>query len=109
MFPLRVPSVRADQVPDGVPVLDVREDDEWAAGHIDGSLHVPLSELPDRLAEVPADRDVLVVCRSGNRSAQAVSWLNSQGWATVNLQRGLQGWHATGRPLVSERGEPYVL
>ncbi len=105
----RVPAVRPDQVPDGVPVLDVREDDEWVAGHVEGALHVPLAELPQRVQEVPADRDVLVVCRSGGRSAQAVAWLNAQGLSTVNLSGGMHAWEAAGRPLVAEGDhEPYV-
>jgi rhodanese-related sulfurtransferase len=87
-------------------VLDVREPDEWAAGHVDGALHVPLGTLPLRLDEVPADATVLVVCRSGGRSAQATMWLEQQGREAVNLHGGMHAWAAAGRPMVSETGAP---
>lgn len=99
-----VPAVDADSVPPDVTVLDVREQWEWVAGHVEGSLHLPMSELPGRVQEVP--QDVVVVCRSGNRSAQVTAWLAAQGWRAVNLDGGLLAWERRGRPLVSETGEP---
>ena len=94
-----------DDVPDGVFLLDVREDDEWAAGHAPGAVHVPMMEIPARSDEVPDDRDVVVVCRVGQRSAQVVAYLRQQGWdRVVNLDGGMAGWDAAGRPMVSEDG-----
>jgi rhodanese-related sulfurtransferase len=92
-----------DPLPEGLTVLDVREDFEWQAGHIDGALHVPLGELPDRLAEV-GDGQTLVVCKVGGRSGQAVAWLAEQGYDVVNLDGGMLDWAAAGRPMVSETG-----
>jgi rhodanese-related sulfurtransferase len=103
-----VPTVSIDGVPDPLPdglvVLDVREPVEWAHGHIDGAVHVPMNEIPGRLDEVP-DRQVLVVCKVGGRSAQVTGWLVQQGRDAVNLDGGMLDWEAAGRPMVSETGQ----
>ena len=65
-------------------MLDVRQPDEWAAGHIEGATLIPLGELADRVAEVPADRQVVVVCRSGNRSAQGRDILLGAGLSSAS-------------------------
>ena len=98
-----VPSVSATAVPPDAVVVDVREPAEWDAGHIDGSLHVPLAQLTAKVDELP-DAELLVVCRSGHRSARAVAWLVQTGRDAVNLEGGLQAWHAAGRDLVTETG-----
>jgi rhodanese-related sulfurtransferase len=104
-----VPTVAIDQVPDPLPsglhILDVREEAEWRHGHIDGAAHIPLSELPGRLAAVPEER-TLVVCRIGGRSAWAVAYLRQRGHDAVNLEGGMVDWEAAGRPIVSETGDP---
>jgi rhodanese-related sulfurtransferase len=88
-------------------LLDVRELDEWTAGHAPGAHHVPMMEIPVRLAEVPMDGEVVVVCRSGGRSGQVVAYLQRNGWDNVsNLAGGMEDWQAAGRPLVSEDGGP---
>ena len=102
----RIPAVGAAEVPDDATILDVREDDEWAAGHIAGSTHVPLSELTGRVADVPAADPLLVVCRVGARSAQVTAWLRAQGRDAVNLDGGLEAWVDAGRPLVTDDGAP---
>jgi rhodanese-related sulfurtransferase len=94
-----------DPVPEGLHVLDVREDDEWQAGHIQGARHVPLHELVARLGEMP-EGQTLVVCRVGGRSARAVAYLQQQGYDAVNLDGGLLDWEAAGRLLVSETAAP---
>ncbi len=94
-----------DPLPDGLVVLDVREPVEWQHGHIEGAVHVPLSLLPLRVAELPAAQ-TLVVCTVGARSAQAVMWLQQQGHDAVNLAGGMLDWAAAGRPMVSETGAP---
>lgn len=104
MHPGQVPSVPPAEVGDGPVVLDVREDDEWAAGHIAGSTHVPLSALPARAADIPAGDPLLVVCRVGARSAQVAAWLRQQGRDAHNLDGGLLSWAAAGRPLVTDAG-----
>ena len=93
-------TVRPTEVPDGTYLLDVREDDEWAAGHIEGSTHIPMSGLLARVAEVPKDRDVVVVCKVGSRSAQVSAYLRQQGWDNVrNLDGGVVAWVRSGRPF----------
>ena len=108
-----VPSVSAADVPPDAVVLDVREDDEWAAGHIDGAHHMPMGELPGRFADLASLADgspeFVVVCRSGNRSARVVAWLAQNGVEAVNLAGGLRAWVSAGRPMVSETGAaPFV-
>jgi rhodanese-related sulfurtransferase len=104
-----IPTVSIDGVPDPLPeglaVLDVREQVEWDHGHIEGAVHVPLMDLPQRLDDVP-DGQVLVVCKVGGRSGQAVGWLAQQGYDVVNLDGGMLDWAAAGRPMVSETGQP---
>ena len=94
-----------DPLPDGLAVLDVREQVEWDHGHIEGALHVPLMELPQRLADLP-EGQTLVVCKVGGRSAQAAGYLVQQGHDAVNLDGGMLDWEAAGRPMVSENGQP---
>ncbi|WP_323792750.1 rhodanese-like domain-containing protein [Nocardioides sp.] len=94
-----------DPLPEGLAVLDVREQAEYDAGHVDGAVHVPLMDLPDRVGEV-SQGQTLVVCRVGGRSAQATGWLAEQGYDVVNLDGGMLDWEAAGRPMVSETGQP---
>ena len=83
-------------------MLDVREPDEWAAGHIEGATLIPLGELAARAKEVPADRQVVVVCRSGNRSAQGRDVLLSAGLSSVtSMAGGMNDWAASGKPVVT--------
>ena len=104
-----VPTVEVDKLPAGAYLLDVREDDEWAAGHAPDAVHLPMSELTGRVAEVPEDREVYVICKVGGRSAQVVAFLNGQGRETVNVDGGMLAWAAAGRPMVSPGGaEPFV-
>ncbi|MFR9802813.1 rhodanese-like domain-containing protein [Pseudonocardia sp. RS010] len=84
-----------------VTVIDVRNPDEYAAGHIPGAHLIPLPELGDRLAEVPTDRLVHVVCQSGGRSAQGAELLTGAGIDAVSVDGGTQGWTASGRPTTT--------
>ncbi len=99
-----VPQVQASAVPADGWLLDVREPDEWVAGHAPDARHIPLGELGVRTGEIPADETVYVICRSGNRSAWAAEALNVAGWQAVNVAGGMQEWAAAGRPMVSESG-----
>ncbi len=101
-----VPEVPVSQVPGDGWLLDVREPDEWTAGHAPGATHIPLGELGSRTAEIPADRAVYVICRSGHRSAHATSALTSAGWNAVNVAGGMRQWAAQGRPMATETGLP---
>jgi rhodanese-related sulfurtransferase len=99
--------VTPNEVAPGAYVLDVREPDEWEAGHAPGAHHLPMMEVPARMAEIPTDQEVVVVCRSGGRSGQVVSYLMGNGWDNVrNLDGGMQVWAAAGREVVSENGKP---
>ena len=101
----------ASQVDDDAYLLDVREPDEWAAGHAPGAHHLPMMQVPARMAEIPADRNVVVVCRAGSRSAQVVAYLAGNGWDNVyNLDGGMHAWAASGRDDVTDDGRaPQVL
>ena len=71
-----------------------------------GAHHLPMMVIPARMAEVPTDVEVVVVCRSGGRSGQVVSYLMGNGWDNVlNLDGGMQVWAASGREVVSENGQ----
>ncbi len=104
------PEVEADEaaalVEDGAQVLDVREPDEWAVGHIAGSLHVPMGDVAARVGEVTRDRRVVVVCRSGSRSMVVAEALGAAGYDAVNLAGGLQAWAADDLPLEADDGLP---
>ncbi|HKG50752.1 MAG TPA: rhodanese-like domain-containing protein [Actinomycetales bacterium] len=104
-----VPEISVQELPADAVILDVREDDEWSAGHVEGATHVPLGEVPQRLGELPDADPLYVICRSGNRSGRAVAWLGQQGVETVNVAGGMRAWAAAGRPMVSDAGDPAVL
>jgi rhodanese-related sulfurtransferase len=83
-------------------VLDVREPSEWASGHIGGATLIPLGDLPARLAELPRDRTIVVVCHSGNRSAQGRDTLRNAGFASAtSMAGGMSAWQAAGLPVVT--------
>ena len=83
----------------GAYVLDVRQPDEYAEGHVPGAHLLPLDQLGDRAGEVPADQPVLVVCRSGGRSATATRALNAAGWDATNVAGGTLAWIEAGFPV----------
>ena len=105
----QVQEVSAGSVPDGAWLLDVRENDEWAAGYAPGARHIPLGELGARTAEIPQDQTIYVICRSGMRSGRAANALAAAGWQAVNVAGGMQDWAAAGPPMTTDSGaEPYV-
>jgi rhodanese-related sulfurtransferase len=84
----------------GAFILDVRTPDEWKEFHVLGSTLIPLDELPNRLAEVPKDKEIVVVCRSGNRSATGRDALLKAGYPQVtSLAGGLTAWRSAGKPV----------
>jgi rhodanese-related sulfurtransferase len=109
-----LPSTTVAELPPVLPrqvvLLDVREHDEWAAGHAPDAVHIPMGEVPGRLEEIAADAELLVVCRVGGRSAKVVAYLNHAGRAAVNVDGGMLAWAAAGRPLVTDGvAEPRVI
>jgi rhodanese-related sulfurtransferase len=104
-----VPAIDAAEVPEEAYLLDVRQPDEWEAGHAPTAVHIPMGELSDRAAEVPRERDVYVICRSGARSAQVTAALNNAGWQAHNVDGGMKRWAEAGRPLVNDSDSaPFV-
>ena len=84
----------------GAFILDVRTPEEWNEFHVPGSTLIPITELPNRVAEVPKDKEVVVVCRSGNRSATGRDVLLKAGYPQVtSLAGGLTAWRNAGKPV----------
>jgi rhodanese-related sulfurtransferase len=104
-----VPTVAVADLPADAPLLDVREPDEWAAGHAPTAQHLPMSELTARLDELPDDEPLYVICRSGGRSARVVAYLAGQGYPAVNVDGGMQAWSAQGRAIVADSGTAEIL
>jgi rhodanese-related sulfurtransferase len=76
-----------------VTLVDVREPHEWAISELPGSVKIPLGTLPQRLAELPKDAEIVVYCRSGGRSANAVRFLRQKGYEKAfNLAGGINHW-----------------
>ena len=96
----------AVSVEGGALLLDVREPDEWEAGHAPGAQHIPLGQLGARFEELPKDRSIVCVCRVGGRSARATEALRGAGYDVVNLTGGMQAWAAAGQPVVTDGGSP---
>ena len=96
----------AERLAEGVVVIDVREADEYDSGHVPGALFVPLSELEQRVDEVPSGEPVLVICKSGGRSMRACNYLAPLGRDVTNIAGGTMAWTDSGRDVVTgmERG-----
>lgn len=109
MLPGEIPTVDVSEVGPDAVVLDVREDDEWNAGHIDGARHVPMYQVPQHVTystDLSPDVPIVVVCKMGGRSAQVTAWLNQHGYRATNLAGGMLAWAGAGRPMRSEDGRP---
>jgi rhodanese-related sulfurtransferase len=108
----QLPQVDVASVPADALLLDVREDDEWAAGRAEGALHIPMSEFVGRIGELTErageGERVYVVCRVGGRSAQVTQYLRQQGVDAVNVDGGMLAWEAAGRPLTGDTDPAHV-
>ncbi|RPI83881.1 MAG: rhodanese-like domain-containing protein [Chloroflexi bacterium] len=97
---LNVNQVREWQTAAKKPLLiDVRQPEEFREGHIPGSKLIPLGELNHRLKDLPKDREIVCICRSGNRSGAAVRKLVSAGFKSYNMRGGMKAWQRAGLPL----------
>lgn len=83
----------------GVFVVDVRTQEEWDEYHAPNTTLIPLDQLQGRLAEIPKDREILVICRSGNRSQQGRDILLAAGYDATSMTGGLKEWYAKGYPI----------
>lgn len=83
----------------GTFVLDVRTQEEWDEYHAPNTTLIPLDELPNRLNELPKDREIVVVCRSGNRSQEGRDILLNAGFNATSMTGGLKEWYAKGYPI----------
>ncbi|GGO48854.1 sulfurtransferase [Streptomyces daqingensis] len=108
----QLPQVDVASVPADALLLDVRENDEWAAGRAEGALHIPMSEFVGRIGELHErageGERVYVVCRVGGRSAQVTQYLRQQGVDAVNVDGGMLAWEAAGRPLTGDTDPAHV-
>jgi rhodanese-related sulfurtransferase len=91
-----------------VQILDVREPYEWEAGHIEGSVHVPLAQVMggQERGQLDPERPVVIVCKSGNRSELAALMLQARGFEAENFEGGTEAWVAAGLPLLASDGTP---
>lgn len=98
-----LPGIQVDEAmleaSSGAILVDVREQDEWDAGHAPTATFVPLSSLQDRVAELPRNERLLIVCHSGMRSLRATSFLRDRGLDAVNVEGGMAAWIAAGGPV----------
>lgn len=106
-----IPTIPVSDLPDDAVLVDVREDNEWHAGHAPNAVHVPMGTVPESLDSLPdTDAQIPVVCRSGGRSQRVVQWLVQQGFDVVNVDGGMRAWAAAGKEMRSEDGsEPTVI
>jgi rhodanese-related sulfurtransferase len=109
----RVPLVSADEgqqmVEDGALLLDVREADEWDAGHAPEAVWIPMGDLQARVAELPRDRRIVAICRSGARSDVVAGALIGAGYDAVNLDGGMRAWASEDFAVVASDGLPGVV
>ena len=86
-------------------LLDVREAGEWEAGHVAEAVHIPMGDLNRRIQDLPTDREIIAICRSGNRSGAVTAALNRAGFTAHNMEGGMQAWHHAGLPIVTDDGD----
>jgi rhodanese-related sulfurtransferase len=98
----RTVSERLDQV----QLVDVRLENEWEAGHIEGAVHISDEDLPERIGELDRSRPVVTVCRAGTRSDDAAEFLRGEGFDAQSLDGGLLAWKWAGLPLTGPIVEP---
>jgi rhodanese-related sulfurtransferase len=96
-------------VEDGAVLLDVREATEWDAGHAPQAVWIPMGELQGRVGELPEDRRIVAICRSGSRSHAVTGALLEAGFDAVNLDGGMRAWAAEDLPVVGGDGLPGVV
>jgi rhodanese-related sulfurtransferase len=89
-------------------LLDVRQVNEWEAGHAPMASLIPLAELTDHLEELPRDHLIICACRSGGRSLRAATFLQENGFDVANLAGGMMAWYAEDFPFESDGEDPTI-
>jgi rhodanese-related sulfurtransferase len=89
---------------DAVVLLDVREHDEWQRGHAPGAQHIPMGDVPARMAEIDTEAQLFVVCHAGGRSQRVAQYLARNGYEPVNVAGGMLAWAGAGRSVVTDDG-----
>ena len=102
-----VDEIGVDALPTDALLLDVREPEEYAQGHIPGAISLPQADLASRLTEIPHDRAVCTICRSGYRSLRAAQFLKQMGYeAVASVRGGMDAWERSGREIVCAARSP---
>ncbi len=104
-----IPEVSVDELasllPTGIMLFDVRSPEEYAEGHVPGARLLPLDQVGERAHEVPDDREVYLICRSGGRSAMALGILDGHGRRGVNVAGGTLAWIEAGHAVLEGTAE----
>ena len=91
----------------GALVIDVREPNEYVQARVEGAILMPLGQIPNHHAELPRDRKLMLMCRTGVRSENATKWLLARGYDNVlNVGGGIVAWHRAGLPIKSGMPDP---
>ena len=99
MFDRITPEEGQTRLQHGAVLVDVRERDEYDAARVASATLIPLSEFAARVAELPKDKEVVLICAGGVRSARAAEYAEAQGYTVTNLEGGMNAWAAAGLPV----------
>jgi rhodanese-related sulfurtransferase len=94
------------RVDSGAMLLDVRNPDEWEAGHAESATWIPMNQLVERQGELPTEREIVVICKTGSRSGKVAEALVAAGYDSANVAGGSEAWQAAGFPIVTDDGKP---
>ena len=89
---------------EGYNLIDVREQDEWDAGHHSDATHIPMGSLPEKIIDFNEDEKYIIICRSGGRSARVCSFMEKEGYSSFNLEGGMNKLSLTAEKIVNLDG-----
>lgn len=105
----RVDAIEAYEGRAGHFLLDIRELDEWEAGHAADAVHIPMGQLNARIDEIPVDTPIVAICRSGHRSGAVTAALLRAGYTAHNMEGGMYAWDDADLPIVTDDGQDGVV